>query len=68
MVKAVREMLKIHEGDRPTFKDLKKKLCPDMELRDKAEQAYEFEVVKDPFKFQMEQRRRQMEIQRQKMT
>lgn len=68
LVECVTKMLKISESERPTFAELKKEYCPDLELREKAEDDYEFEVVQDPFKQQMKERQRQMELQRQRMT
>ena len=61
MCDIVRKMLQVSESKRPTFTELKKEYCDDVQLRDKAENAYEYEVVENPFKHQMEQRRRQIE-------
>lgn len=68
LVECVKKMLSLSESKRPTFTELKEQYCTDVDLRDKTEGAYDYEVIEDPFKRQQEERRRQIEEQKRKMT
>jgi serine/threonine protein kinase len=50
LVGTVKSMLQIDEGDRPTFSQLKAKICPDIELHDTFDDAEFNPDVDDPFK------------------